>query len=183
MLTINRFSSVPVYEQIINAIERDIMLGNMKENDKLPSVRELANLLEVNPNTVQKVYAELNNRGVIFTVASSGAFVSKSAKDSIKAHKTELFEKIRAISLELCLAGVDEEIVINEIKATYSSKAKDIEAAIIVKSEKTITAKEEKKSISPAKRKVTVKKIAVKEPKEEIAPPAPVRKKMGIELL
>ena len=183
MLKIDRFSNIPVYEQIINAIERDIMLGSMKENDKLPSVRELANSLEVNPNTVQKVYAELNNRGVIFTVASSGAFVSKTAKDSIKAHKYELFEKIRAISLELCLAGVDEESVIKEIKATFSSKATDNEAAIVVKSERIPKVPKAKKSAAPAKRKAPEEKAVLPEVKEEPVAPMPVRKKMGIELL
>ena len=183
MLTINRFSSVPVYEQIINAVERDIMLDNMRENDKLPSVRELAASLEVNPNTIQKAYAELNNRGVIFTVASSGAFVSKTAKESIKSHKAELLEKIREVSFELCYAGVDEETVIKEIKNAFSSHKTSAEVSIGSKSEKRNKITKTKKKSSPVKKIHPESKIEPVVPEEKKPTPSPARKKMGIELL
>ena len=182
MLTINRFSNVPVYEQIINAVERDIMLGNINENDKLPSVRELAALLNVNPNTIQKAYAELTNRGDIFTVASSGAFVSKSARSSIKAHKAELLEKIREVSYELCYAGVDEETVIKEIRAAFSSSNEKNDVAIGAKSEKKKSPKKAKEEASVIpKKKISNNDIKHLEDKKPVQ--APVRKKMGIELL
>ena len=184
MLTVNRFSDNPVYEQIINAIERDIMLDKMNENDKLPSVRELATLLEVNPNTIQKAYAELNNRGVIFTVASSGAFVSKNAKSKIKAHKTELLEKIREVAFELCYAGISEDTAIKEIKLAFSSNQAASVASIGAK------ANNKKPAVKAGKPKAEVKKNSAATKKKESTPakeektaPAPTRKKMGIELL
>lgn len=188
MLTVNRFSDIPVYEQIINAIERDIMLDKMNENDKLPSVRELATLLEVNPNTIQKAYAELNNRGVIFTVASSGAFVSKDAKAKIKAHKADLLDKIRQLASELCYAGVGEDVIIKEIKASFSSSKSATTAAIGAKEKKKAPAVKQIKPKAEAKKKVSTSKPKTANPTppqaiEEKPAPTPTRKKMGIELL
>ena len=131
MLTINRFSNVPVYEQIINAVERDVMLGAIKENDKLPSVRELAEALDINPNTVQKAYAELHTKGVIITVASSGAFVANGAAKTIKAKKEALLLKIRELSTELSYAGFDEKTVMEEVKRAFSSPLPEVEETII----------------------------------------------------
>lgn len=57
----------PVYLQIIEFIKKQIILGNVADGDELPSRRELAGMLGINPNTVQKAYKELENEGILFT--------------------------------------------------------------------------------------------------------------------
>lgn len=181
MLIIDRLSGIPVYEQIINAVERDIAMGAIKEGDKLPSVRELASALVVNPNTVQKSYTELQSRGVIITVASSGAFVAKNAIDRIRAHKSELLDKIRVALLELRFAGIDESVILNEVSKAYNSSDNSPKSTIVI----SAASKAKKKiATTPAVKKPvdTVKKPS--KPVEEEKPAvAPARKKMGIELL
>lgn len=122
MLTLNRLSSVPVYEQIISGIERDILLGAIKANDRLPSVRDLASMLDTNPNTVQKAYAELNARNIIVSIQSSGAYVSEKAIEKIKEHKLTLLAKINEISYELCSAGIDLNSVTEQVRSAYSAQ-------------------------------------------------------------
>lgn len=67
-----------IYEQIKSQIEKFIDAGILKPNDKLPSVRNLANDLGINPNTVMKAYQELEANGLIYTLNKKGVFVSKN---------------------------------------------------------------------------------------------------------
>ncbi len=181
MLTIDRLSGIPVYEQIINAVERDIAIGSIKEGDKLPSVRELASALDVNPNTVQKSYTELQSRGVIITVASSGAFVAKNAIDRIRAHKSELIDKIRESLLELRFAGIDESVILNEVRKVYNLPVNSKEAAIDLPS--ASDTRNKKASVTITRKPLTTAKKPSTQIKEEKPAAAPTRKKMGIELL
>ena len=177
MLNIDRFSDIPVYEQIINAIERDISLGVIKKEEKLPSVRELASSLGVNPNTVQKAYTELQARGVIITVASSGAYVSKDAHNCIIAHKSELLTKIRESLVELRYAGIDEERITSIVKEVFSFESEAPSASRVVPTKQQ---SEKKRSAPSAKKETTATKKVVK---EEAPAPQITRRKMGIELL
>lgn len=67
----------PIYLQIMDLIKRDIVSGKLKEGDKLPSVREMAEKLKVNPNTVQRAYQELERGKVTFTQRGMGTFITK----------------------------------------------------------------------------------------------------------
>ncbi len=122
MLSIDRLSRVPVYEQVINGVEREILAGLMRAGDKLPSVREMSLTLGINPNTIQKAYAELDRRGVIVTLPARGAFVAENALDVIKNEKQSLLSRVRELASELLEAGIEEKSVIDEIRAAYDSK-------------------------------------------------------------
>lgn len=76
MITIDYKSRVPIYDQIAGGIIRLKAMGVLCDGDKLPSVRALALKLNINPNTVQKAYAILENDGVIFSVSGKGSFIS-----------------------------------------------------------------------------------------------------------
>lgn len=78
MLQIDLGSRVPIHEQIVNGVLRLRTVGVLKSGDKLPSVRALAQKLGVNPNTVQKAYAALEENGVIYSIAGKGSFLSQS---------------------------------------------------------------------------------------------------------
>ena len=76
MLTLNYRDSRPIYEQIKDGLRRMIVTGAISADEKLPSVRSLAMDLAINPNTIQRAYAELEAEGYIYSVAGRGSFVS-----------------------------------------------------------------------------------------------------------
>jgi len=69
---------IPIYLQIMDKIKKDIVLGRLKGGDKMPSVRILANEMEVNVNTAQRVYQELEREGVLYTQRGIGSFVTEN---------------------------------------------------------------------------------------------------------
>ena len=75
-LIIDNTSSRPVYMQIIDQIKRDIALAKVRQEEKLPTVRQLASQLVINPNTIAKAYRQLEQEGIIMTRAGAGAFVA-----------------------------------------------------------------------------------------------------------
>ena len=66
----------PIYEQVVSKLEELMLLGAMKENEPLPSVRSLAMELSINPNTIQRAYAELERQGYIYSIKGKGNFVA-----------------------------------------------------------------------------------------------------------
>ncbi|MDR1158895.1 MAG: GntR family transcriptional regulator [Oscillospiraceae bacterium] len=96
MLSIDKLSRVPIYEQVIEQVEMKIRLGDFAEGELLPSVRALSVALEVNPNTLQKAYAELERRGLCRSTPGNGRFVSVGAR-AVIAHGMR--EKLRAFGM------------------------------------------------------------------------------------
>ena len=76
MITINYRDPRPIYEQIQTELRRLMLTGVLPPGSRLPSVRELAGQLAINPNTIQRAYAELEAEGYIYSVAGRGSFVS-----------------------------------------------------------------------------------------------------------
>ncbi len=85
-------SPLPVYEQVKRAIKLSILSRRLREGDKLMSLRELALKLEINPNTIIKIYNQLEGEGYIYSRPGSGYFV-KHDREKIKKEKYELFEE------------------------------------------------------------------------------------------
>ena len=81
----------PIYSQIIEQIKQQIVSGGFSPGDKLPSVRELAQTACVNPNTMQKAMSELEKDGLLYTMRSSGRFITNDA-ELIKKVRNELAE-------------------------------------------------------------------------------------------
>ena len=87
MLSINYKDPRPIYEQVRDALRQLILSGAIAPGEKLPSVRELAASLAINPNTIQRSYRELEALGLINTVPGKGAF---AATDGAAAHRRHL---------------------------------------------------------------------------------------------
>ena len=85
-------SPLPVYEQVKRAIKLAILAGRLSEGQKLMSLRELAMKLQINPNTIIKIYSQLETEGYIYSRPGAGYFVQLD-KERIKTEKYELFEK------------------------------------------------------------------------------------------
>lgn len=85
----NLNSSRPIYLQIIERVQMDIITGRYQPGDKLPSVRDLAQEAAVNPNTMQKALSELERSGLIYSQRTSGRFITED-KELIHQMKKEL---------------------------------------------------------------------------------------------
>ena len=116
---LNKLSDVPVYEQLIRETEREIICGILRETEQIPSVRELAVSLGVNPNTIQKAYLELARREEIVASPGNGYFVAPGALERVRRHE---LERARTLAGELCSSGIMLEEVIEAVCAAYGSK-------------------------------------------------------------
>ena len=124
MLLIDKLSGKPVYEQIIEGIERNILMGIYPEGSVLPSLRELSVTLGINPNTIQKSYAELIRRGVIVPSPGSGTYVAPDAKVCIRAAAAEKISMLEDLVAELVLADVPKGDVLATVCAVYARAGK-----------------------------------------------------------
>ena len=89
----------PIYVQLVEKLELDIVSGKFKPGERIASVRELALTAQVNPNTMQKALTELENRGLIYTERTNGKFVTKN-QELIEKVKEDLATKKAKIYLE-----------------------------------------------------------------------------------
>jgi GntR family transcriptional regulator len=80
-IKIDNASERPVYQQIIDQVKRDIALGRLGKDERLPTVRQLAGQLAINPNTIAKAYQQMEREGIITTRPGSGAFVANLDSD------------------------------------------------------------------------------------------------------
>ena len=124
MLLIDKLSGKPVYEQIIEGMERNILMGIYPEGSVLPSLRELSVTLGINPNTIQKSYAELIRRGVIIPSPGSGTYVAPDAKERIRAAAAEKISMLEELVAELALADVPKGDVLATVCAVYARAGK-----------------------------------------------------------
>jgi GntR family transcriptional regulator len=96
----------PLYEQLVSAIEGDIISGVLSPDEMLPSVRSLATDLSINPNTIQKAYAELTREGFMYTVKGKGNFVAGNP-NLMDRKKDELKNRLSEIRKEGAQLGID----------------------------------------------------------------------------
>ncbi|CAN5322077.1 GntR family transcriptional regulator [soil metagenome] len=79
LLAINTADARPIYVQIMDEVRRGLVLGTLKPEDALPSVRQLAADLRVNPNTVAQAYRELEREGVVYVRRGQGTFITDAS--------------------------------------------------------------------------------------------------------
>ena len=91
VLTVDPRSGVPIYLQVIEQVKRSVALGILAAGEQLPTVKQLALDLTINPNTVAKAYKELERDGVIETAAGKGSFVrSDGSVESVKSAASDV---------------------------------------------------------------------------------------------
>lgn len=122
MIVIDPYSRAPIYEQIIRRITELIMVGELKNGDKLPSVRMLARELGVNPNTIQKAYAELERSRIIYTVSGKGNFVGEQEIVSRQV-RTQLLDALRTAMCAAHSNNVEREAVLQLVDEVYREGA------------------------------------------------------------
>lgn len=116
MILIDYKDTRPIYEQIVERYKTLILKGALQSDEQLPSVRNLAMELSINPNTIQKAYTELERQGFIYTVKGRGNFVSADS-GLVDKRKNEYIEQILALVREVLEIGMSKAELIREIEA------------------------------------------------------------------
>jgi GntR family transcriptional regulator len=100
MIKIETSSFTPLYEQVKGGIKRRISLGDLRPNETLPSIRDLAEELLINPNTVARAYRELESEGFIYTRKGKGSYVTDNSTALVQKEREFLLNQVldRAIS-------------------------------------------------------------------------------------
>lgn len=110
MFNIDQRSSTPIYQQLVQEVKEAVLRGVLQPGDKLPSVRDLASRLTINPNTIQKSYQELERQKVIETLRGKGTFVCRDYQvREDKEKMDELKENLRKTLVEAHYLGLDRE--------------------------------------------------------------------------
>lgn len=101
-------NSKAIYLQIADRICDDVLAGSLRPSDRLPSVREYAAMVQVNPNTMMRTYDYLSSRGILFNRRGIGYFLAEEAPSIVKALKREeiLGQEMNEIFRQLSLLGV-----------------------------------------------------------------------------
>ena len=106
MIQLNYRDSKPIYEQIKDGFRKLIITNSLSANEKLPSVRELASGLAINPNTIQKAYRDLESEGYTYT----------EHREILNTRQHELLEEFDEVVEELCFLSVSRSDLITRIE-------------------------------------------------------------------
>ncbi|MBE7010138.1 MAG: GntR family transcriptional regulator [Ruminococcaceae bacterium] len=115
MIQIDYRSPKAIYEQVRDEMKKLIMKGVLQEDERIPSVREIAGMLAINPNTIQRAYRELENEGFIYSVKGRGNFVSPRQEAEQSERLAELLQTFKACSAELMYLGMQKDELIAQI--------------------------------------------------------------------
>ena len=111
MLLVNPRSKQPLYEQLVEQLRRQLFLGVVEAGQAMPSVRQLATELGINPNTIQKAYRRMEAEGMIISVPGKGSFISDDLADMLKKQRDEQVEKTR-LQIRTCRdMGLDKQLI------------------------------------------------------------------------
>ena len=111
-------SRKPIYEQLMNQMKDLIIMEVLKENERLPSVRALAQELTINPNTIQKAFKQLEMEGFIYTLPGKGSFVSppNEMRNTMKQEKIK--NELAKIVREALFMGISLQEINQIVKRT-----------------------------------------------------------------
>lgn len=127
MIVIDYRDKRPLYEQVYDKLEHLIVCGALESNTKLPSVRSLAMDLSVNPNTIQRAYAQLEQAGYIYSVVGRGNYVTDSQEwrnNKYASLEKELYSQL----VKAAEAGLPLEIVQNLVNQVYGAHVQNTTA-------------------------------------------------------
>lgn len=124
MININFRDSRPIYEQVKTTLRKLIVSGAMSPDEKLPSVRELASQLVINPNTIQRAYRELEQESYIISIPGKGSYANLSAQVD-ERRKKELLTAMDEIVAELLYLGVTPDELDRRIREKEAARHED----------------------------------------------------------
>ncbi len=121
MLSINYKDPRPIYEQVRDGLRQLILSGAIAPGEKLPSVRELAASLAINPNTIQRSYRELEHLGLIITQPGKGAFAAPGDAARFQWQQ-ELLQELERILRELRPMNTNREYIEEVLDRIYGEE-------------------------------------------------------------
>lgn len=108
LISIDPSNGIPIYEQIVRQVKYNVANGALVSGQQVPSVRDLAKMLAINPNTIQRAYQLLQSDGVLETVRGRGQHVSAGAKRSCVSQRANLIrERLELVVEEALQAGLE----------------------------------------------------------------------------
>jgi len=124
MIALDYADKRPLYEQTKEKLRELIITGVLKPHDRIPSVRELAASLSINPNTIQKAYRELEQEGYIYSVTAKGSYVcTRENTDKVNnARLDELSSALCGTVSEMKFLGMSKEDVLKLVIDVFSDK-------------------------------------------------------------
>lgn len=118
-------SRKPIYEQLVEKLKQLIINDVLKEDEKLPSVRELAQQLTINPNTIQKAYRQLESQGYIYSLKGKGSFVHPVKKSENEEELKKVREELRKLFAEAIYLGMSAEEIQTLLREVEGGKQDD----------------------------------------------------------
>lgn len=118
MIIIDYKDRRPIYEQVEERFEELILKGGLKPKEQLPSVRNLAIELSINPNTIQRAYMELERKGFIYTVKGRGSFIADT-EHLVDIRRNDLLDSVARILKEAKEIGIGKEQVVIKVEEVY----------------------------------------------------------------
>ncbi|HCF82795.1 MAG TPA: GntR family transcriptional regulator [Ruminococcaceae bacterium] len=115
MLNIRLEGKRPIYEQLYNGIARLVSAGELSADEKLPAVREVAKQFGINPNTVQKAYAQLEQRGLIYSIPAKGSYVAQH-DITVEIIRGQLISAVEKTLRSAFSAGIEKSEIIGLIE-------------------------------------------------------------------
>ncbi|WP_250278629.1 GntR family transcriptional regulator [[Clostridium] colinum] len=116
MFNIDFRNPKPIYEQLTESIEKLAIKGVLKPDEQLPSVRQLAMELSINPNTIQRAYSLLESKGITYSIKGRGSFISPNCIDCIKNKLEFIRDDIKRLIEEARDIGATDELILSWLK-------------------------------------------------------------------
>ena len=120
MFRIDAMSRTPIYEQLIDQTEKLLLLGVLRADDQLPSVRALSTRLSINPNTVQRAYSDLCQSGLVISIPKKGCFIANQARERLTAQTQDRLRAFAETVRELRLTDVTADTLHTIIDRVYT---------------------------------------------------------------
>ncbi|MER8073321.1 GntR family transcriptional regulator [Streptomyces sp. NPDC094034] len=120
---LNSQSGLSPYQQVVQQARHALRLGLLKEGDRLPTVKDVAGRLAINPNTVLKAYRELEHDGLVAARPGVGTFVTRTLADATLPAHGPLRQELRRWLTKARLAGLDEESIEALFMTTFRNAA------------------------------------------------------------
>ncbi len=124
MFNVDYKSRIPIHKQLYNEIRWLILNESLKEGEELPSVRELAAHLTINPNTIQKAYMELRRDGYIYSVPGKGNYVEKLTDKNKKQEADKILLEIKKMVKKAQILSIDLDELTDFVEKVYKENEK-----------------------------------------------------------
>lgn len=112
----------PIYEQIKDRFKNLIISGALSEHEKLPSVRELAGTLAINPNTIQKAYRDLESEGYIYSLRARGSFVAPQSSIARQEQTGRMLSELEELLQKMKFCGVEKRMALDAVEQVYQNE-------------------------------------------------------------